>query len=136
VPKIPAAVMRRLIEYSWPGNARELANVVERLLLLSEDGTIAEGDLPPEVRGVRALANGSDGERASDGAFRLPAAGLRWDEHERSLLHQALELAHGNRARAARLVDLPYKAFLYRLEKHGLAPAGAGGALPDSDELS
>jgi two-component system NtrC family response regulator len=125
-PKIPPAVLRRLIEYSWPGNARELANVVERLLLLAEGGALAERDLPPEVRGAAV-------ERAPDGGFRLPASGLRWEEHERSLLEQALDLAHGNRARAARLLDLPYKAFLYRLEKHGLA---AGGALPESDGAS
>jgi two-component system NtrC family response regulator len=118
-PKIPAAVMRHLIEYSWPGNARELANVVERLLLLAEGGGIAESDLPAEVRGAVS-------ERAADGAFRVPAGGLRWEEHERSVLQQALALAHGNRARAARLLDLPYKAFLYRLEKHELGPAEPG----------
>ncbi|HLF56924.1 MAG TPA: sigma-54 dependent transcriptional regulator, partial [Thermoanaerobaculia bacterium] len=116
-PKFPPAVMRRLIEYSWPGNVRELANVVERLILLAEGGSVSESDLPPELTGA-AL------DRAPDGAFRLPAAGIAWDEHEKSLLHQALALAHGNRARAARLLDLPYKAFLYRLEKHGLAAAG------------
>jgi two-component system, NtrC family, response regulator len=129
-PRFPPAVLRRLIEYSWPGNVRELANVVERLILLAESGTIAESDLPDELRGIVV-------ERSADGAFRLPAAGLRWEEHEKSALHQAMELAHGNRARAARLLDLPYKAFLYRLEKHGLVPGGTvgvgnPGGLPDS----
>jgi two-component system NtrC family response regulator len=133
-PKIPPAVMRRLIEYAWPGNARELANVVERLLLLAEGGAIAESDLPAEVRGEIA-------EHAADGAFRLPPAGLRWEEHEKSVLQQALAMAHGNRARAARLLDLPYKAFLYRLEKHDLGPAEPGNqnspaGLPESDRES
>jgi two-component system NtrC family response regulator len=133
-PRIPAAVLRRLIEYSWPGNARELANVVERLLLLGEGGVVVESDLPAEVRGEIV-------ERVADGAFRLPASGLRWEEHERSVLQQALALAHGNRARAARLLDLPYKAFLYRLEKHELDPAGreaqnAPAGLPESDRES
>jgi len=99
-----------------------LANVVERLILLAETGEVAERDLPPELTGAAV-------ERAPDGAFRLPPAGLKWEEHERSVLHQALALAHGNRARAARLLDLPYKAFLYRLEKHGIQ---AGAGLPDS----
>jgi two-component system NtrC family response regulator len=122
VPRFPPTVLRRLIEHSWPGNVRELANVVERLILLAETGEVAERDLPPELTGAAV-------ERAPDGAFRLPAAGLKWEEHERSVLHQALALAHGNRARAARLLDLPYKAFLYRLEKHGIQ---AGAGLPDS----
>lgn len=115
LPKLGPAVLRRLIEYAWPGNVRELANVVERLVLLAEAGEVREGDLPAEVAG-------RPGDRAAgDGLFRLPPAGLCWDDHERELLRQALELAAGNRARAARLLDLPYKAFLYRLEKHGLA---------------
>jgi two-component system NtrC family response regulator len=115
LPKLGPAVLRRLIEYAWPGNVRELANVVERLVLLAEEGELRERDLPDEVAGRR-------GERApGEGDFRLPPSGLRWDDHERELLRQALDLAAGNRARAARLLDLPYKAFLYRLEKHGLA---------------
>jgi DNA-binding NtrC family response regulator len=126
VPRFPPAVSKRLLEHTWPGNVRELANVVERLLLLAEQGEVAAADLPPEIAGTSV-------ERAPDGAFRLPPGGVRWNELERSLLEQALAAAHGNRARAARLVDLPYKAFLYRLEKHGLAPAGE---LPESAEDS
>jgi DNA-binding NtrC family response regulator len=104
------ALLRRLVEYSWPGNVRELANAVERLVLLAEGGHARHDDLPDAV-GARA---------AGDGGFRLPPAGLSWEEHERDCLRQALELAGGNRSRAARLLDLPYKAFLYRLEKFGL----------------
>jgi DNA-binding NtrC family response regulator len=113
VPRLTPAVLRRLIEYSWPGNVRELANVVERLVVLAEDGRARLEDLPDEIAG-------RDVARTSDGAFRLPAAGVRFEEVERDLLRQALELAAGNRARAARLLDLPYKAFLYRLQRHGL----------------
>ncbi len=114
-PRLPPSVLRRLIEHAWPGNVRELANVIERLVLLAEGGQLREEDLPGELGGrPPERAGGPDG-------FRLPPAGLRWEEHERALLAQALELAAGNRTRAARLLDLPYKAFLYRLEKHGLA---------------
>jgi DNA-binding NtrC family response regulator len=109
----PPAVLRALVEHTWPGNVRELANAVERLVLLAEDGRARVEDLPPEVTG-----RGKGAHR-----FQLPPGGLSFEELERDLLAQALELAHGNRARAARLLDLPYKAFLYRLEKHGLAVA-------------
>ena len=102
--------MRRLMKYPWPGNVRELANAVERLVLLAEDGRAKLEDLPPEVTG-RARA----GYR-----FTLPPGGLSFEELERQLLAQALQQAGGNRARAARLLGLAYKAFLYRLEKHGL----------------
>jgi two-component system NtrC family response regulator len=106
----PPAVLRALVEHTWPGNVRELANAVERLVLLAEDGRTRADDLPPEVTG-----RGRGGHR-----FALPPGGLSFEQLERDLLAQALELAAGNRARAARLLDLPYKAFLYRLEKHGL----------------
>jgi two-component system NtrC family response regulator len=103
-------ILKQLMDYSWPGNVRELANVVERLVLLAENGDVALDDLPDSV------ARRSQ----TDSRFRLPAGGMSWESHERDCLEQALELSGGNRARAARLLDLPYKAFLYRLEKHKL----------------
>jgi two-component system NtrC family response regulator len=108
-PVIPRAVLRRLIDAPWKGNVRELGNVVERLLLLADDGGVRVEDLPPEP--APELTAG----------VRLPAEGLSLAALESSLLRQALERASGNKSRAARLLDLPYKAFLYRLEKHGLA---------------
>ncbi len=111
VAAFPSALMKRLLDHSWPGNVRELANVVERLVLLSEDGNVSVADLPQEV----ILPD------PQTSLFRLPTAGLDWEEHERDCLRQALELSGGNRSRAARLLALPYKAFLYRLEKHRLA---------------
>ena len=102
--------LKRLIDYSWPGNVRELANMVERMILLSEDGKIGEEDLP------RELAETGDGSAE----FSIPPEGLSWEKHEYECLRQAMDLAGGNRARAARLLDLSYKAFLYRLEKYEL----------------
>jgi DNA-binding NtrC family response regulator len=117
----PPALLRALVEHSWPGNVRELANAVERLVLLAEDGRARVEDLPPEVTG------GSRGGHR----FQLPPGGLSFEQLERDLLAQALEIAAGNRARAARLLGLPYKAFLYRLDKHGLSGDGETG--PPSD---
>jgi len=104
----PKPVLRALMDRPWPGNVRELAHTVERLLLLGEDGEADTADLPPEGR-------------ADVPNFRLPAEGLDWEALERDLLQQALSQAQGNRTKAARLLNLPYKAFLYRIEKHGLA---------------
>jgi DNA-binding NtrC family response regulator len=115
VRPLPTTVLRALMEHGWPGNVRELANAVERLVLLSEDGRVSLEDLPPEVRRAGA------GEASP---FRLPAEGVVWDRLEADLLRQALERAGGNRAAAARLLGLGYKAFLYRLEKHGMADEG------------
>ena len=102
-------VLRALMDRAWPGNVRELGHAIERLLLLGEDGAADPGDLPQDA------ATG-----ARDGGVQLPADGLDWEQLERSLLAQALERTGGNRRRAAALLHLPYKAFLYRIEKFGL----------------
>jgi DNA-binding NtrC family response regulator len=109
---LPPAIMRSLMEHGWPGNVRELANAIERLVLLAEDGRPSTEDLPTELRGQVV---GDDGC-----PFSLPAQGLVWEEVEKGMMRQALERARGNRAAAARLMGLTYKAFLYRLEKHGM----------------
>lgn len=103
----PAQILRQLIDRSWRGNVRELANVVERLMLLAEDGLPDESDLPAT--------------RAPESQFVLPAEGVSWESVERSALEQALQHADGNKAQAARLLALPYKAFLYRLEKFDMS---------------
>ena len=108
----PRAVLRGLMDRPWTGNVRELANTVERLLLLADDGEPSLMDLPDAPVAVL------------DGGIRLPAEGLHWDALERSLLQQALQLTQGQRKRAAVLLGLPYKAFLYRLEKHALGGEG------------
>jgi two-component system NtrC family response regulator len=115
VGSLPPPVLRQLTEYGWPGNVRELANVVERLVLLSEDGLPSVDDLPAEIRST----GGHEGC-----PFNLPAEGVVWECVEAGLLGQALDRCRGNRAAAARLLGLGYKAFLYRLEKHGMAGNG------------
>ncbi|MCP3917355.1 MAG: sigma-54-dependent Fis family transcriptional regulator [bacterium] len=110
-PRFSSAVTRRLLDHPWPGNVRELANVIERLVLLAEEARPVD---------VEDLPTGFDQAPTGAGRYRLDPAGMSWDEHERDLLRQALELARGNRTRAAKLLGMPYKAFLYRLEKHGL----------------
>ena len=110
VDPFPKIVLKRLLDHPWPGNVRELGNAVERLVLLADDGRVTPDDLPEDMLAPTSPHDG----------FRLPPGGLSWDAHEKSCLRQALELATGNRAQAARLLDLPYKAFLYRLEKHGI----------------
>jgi len=106
-------VLRILMEHGWPGNVRELANAVERLVLLAEDGRPSVEELPAEMRRSAAGEEGCP--------FALPADGLVWEKVERGMMRQALERSQGNRAAAARLMGLTYKAFLYRLEKHGMA---------------
>ncbi len=124
VASLPPAILRPLMEYGWPGNVRELANAVERLVLLSEEGRMSIEDLPAEIRRT---------EGSHECPFQLPPEGVSWERVESGLLRQALERTQGNRAAAARLLGLGYKALLYRLEKYGMADADSGdtGESPD-----
>ncbi|MCP3673227.1 MAG: sigma-54-dependent Fis family transcriptional regulator [Gammaproteobacteria bacterium] len=109
-PEFPKDVMHILLNNYWSGNVRELGNIVERLVLFAEDCIVSVKDVPV-LTAAKTL---------TDGQFQLPLEGFSWEAHERDCLNQALELTENNRAQAARLLDLSYKAFLYRLEKHGL----------------
>lgn len=112
VKEVPDALLTRLQAYHFPGNVRELGNLIERLVLLSEDGVLQLRDLPPELS-ERPPALPALG-------IKLPPEGVVWDDLERSFLLQALTRAEGNRTRAATLLGMSYKTFLYRLEKYGL----------------
>jgi DNA-binding NtrC family response regulator len=109
-PTFPKDVLAQLIDNYWTGNVRELSNIVERLVLLADNDIVSIDDVPI-LKSQQTI---------EDGQFKLPSEGLSWEAHERDCLNQALALTDNNRAQAARLLDLPYKAFLYRLEKHGL----------------
>ena len=109
-PRFPKEVMTQLINNYWTGNVRELGNIIERLVLLAEDDCISIEDVP--VYNSKMTT--------TEGQFKLPTEGFSWEAHERDCLNQALSLSDNNRAKAARLLSLPYKAFLYRLEKHDL----------------
>lgn len=109
VPPLPADSLRALLHYRWPGNVRELANRLERYVLLQD---------PHELVASVQSTPSSGGAPAT--AFQLPPGGLVFEEVEKSLLQQALQQSQGNKTHAAKLLHLPYKAFLYRLEKFGL----------------
>jgi two-component system, NtrC family, response regulator AtoC len=103
--------VRALEAYSWPGNARELRNVIERVLLLEDSDAIRADQLPAEVSG--------NGTRNSKGMV-LPANGVDLEELERDLICQALARADGNKTGAARLLGLSRDTLRYRLEKYGI----------------
>jgi two-component system, NtrC family, response regulator AtoC len=100
--------------YDWPGNARQLRNLLERILLLDDRETVEMASLPPEFR----IASGVHGDPGH--SFVLPPDGVHLDTVERDLIRQALERTGGNKTRSARLLGLSRDTFRYRVEKHGL----------------
>jgi two-component system, NtrC family, response regulator AtoC len=106
------AAMKVLMDYPWPGNIRELENVVERAMVLSDGHRIEVEHLPPTVRQPGAAV-------ADDDDLDLSIK-RRGEVLERSLIKRALEQTGGNRTRAARLLDLSHRALLYKIKEYGL----------------
>lgn len=100
-----------LLTYAWPGNVRELKNFCRRMALLYPGKAIVEEDLPPEMLPEVA---------ASHHAFTLPPTGINLAQVELDLIEQALDLAAGNRSRAARLLGISRDTLLYRMQKYSL----------------
>jgi two-component system, NtrC family, response regulator AtoC len=112
--RIAPEALGALESYDWPGNARELNNVLERILLLRDDAMVGVSSLP---RGIHR-PEGSEAD-AADEPFTLPDQGVDLDGVERDLIRQALERTHGNKSHAARLLGLSRDTLRYRVEKYG-----------------
>ncbi|MHC5109978.1 MAG: sigma-54-dependent transcriptional regulator [Planctomycetota bacterium] len=102
--------LKKLGAYAWPGNVREIRNVIERAVLLSRGDRLTSEDL--------LLGRGQ--RHADDGQFALPPEGVDLHELEDELVRQALVRAGNNQTKAAKLLGLSRDAFRYRLEKLGM----------------
>ncbi|MCC6856949.1 MAG: sigma-54-dependent Fis family transcriptional regulator [Bryobacterales bacterium] len=108
----------RFASYRWPGNIRELENVIERMVVLASGDEITEADLPPELQ-APAPAQGSF-------LIEMPEHGISLEAVERELLVRALEKFNGNQTQAARYLDISRRTLIYRMDKHGLRSAADG----------
>lgn len=116
ITKFSAGAMALLENYNYPGNVRELENIVERAVALESGNVISPQSLPARLQAMSAPCQPS--------AISLPPGGIDLekviDEIEKSLLLQALEQAAGVKTKAAELLNLSFRSFRYRLEKFGL----------------
>jgi len=113
---ISPRAIERLCGYAWPGNVREMENVMERAIVLSRGETIDVQHLPQEiVTSVRQDAELSDLERVRDLSLETAVESL-----ERAYLSHALSRSGGNKAKAARLLEISERSLWYKLKKYGL----------------
>jgi two-component system, NtrC family, response regulator PilR len=113
--RLSTEAMRRLESYEFPGNVRELENIIERAVALSSSSLIGVSDLP-EVKAQKIMTTPPPAV--------LPAEGVDLDQivsdYERQWVLRALEQTGGVRKRAATLLGISFRSLRYRLEKLGI----------------
>src|SRR5690606_25231395 len=103
--------------YDWPGNLRELKNVIKRMVLLSPDSRAEASALPEEM--VYAI------KRPAENAAALPTADnpdlrLHSEAHERKLIVDVLQKAKYNKSKAAQMLNIDRKTLYNKMEKYGI----------------
>jgi len=107
--------MDRLVKYGYPGNVRELENLIQRAAVLARGPQITTGDLPLHLRGLQPEAEAESEGGAGTGSLVERLAAI-----ERGLLRQALDDAGGVQTRAAQSLGISERHLRYRLRKYGL----------------
>lgn len=108
-PRALDAIMR----YSWPGNIRELENVVERSVILSKDDYVPFSELPEAIRGA-------SGDQLSEQAREGIRPGMTIREMEKELIIKTLEDNDGNRTRAARVLGITRRTLQHKIKEYDL----------------
>ncbi len=109
LPTLTASALTALAGYGYPGNVRELENILERALALCEDGRIEAGDL-----NLTPLASGPD---SLDRGLGLQD---QLDAVERRSILEALQRSDNNKTAAARLLGVTFRSLRYRMERLGM----------------
>jgi two-component system NtrC family response regulator len=101
-----------LRSYHWPGNIRELENVIERIVILNKDTSIKADSLPIDILDQR--------KKSKEPIIYFPEEGINLEEVERELLIKALKLSEQNQTKAAQLLGITRSALIYRMQKYQL----------------
>jgi two-component system response regulator AtoC len=114
VEGIEPEAMEVLLRYPWPGNIRELENVLERAMVLTEGSSVTVEDLPETVR--RPSPDGP-GPGLDTDDLSVKRHGARLEKH---LIQLALDRTGGNKTQAAELLELSPRALRYKIQEYGI----------------
>jgi two-component system, NtrC family, response regulator AtoC len=116
VQQITPAALKVLTDYHWPGNVRQLENIIERAVALSSGPVLDAGDIHLDARSLP----GAPGSAAASGSVPFLPEGMTLEQWEDELIREAMRRASGNKSEAARLLGLSRNALRYRLSKLGV----------------
>ncbi|WP_392454093.1 acetoacetate metabolism transcriptional regulator AtoC [Edwardsiella piscicida] len=117
--EIDPAAMSLLSAWPWPGNIRELSNVIERAVVMSTGAVIFADDLPAPLH--QPIGGGAGAKSAPPGERNLKEEIKR---EERRIISEVLEQQAGNRTRTALMLGISRRALMYKLQEYGIDPAG------------
>jgi two-component system response regulator PilR (NtrC family) len=125
VEEISSDALKHLLNYTYPGNVRELENIIEHAVAVTGKNILTEDDLPPHVKGVPITEELELFEKtAPGGADSFFNKGVSLDveleTHEKCILLGAMKQANGIQKRAAELLGINYRSLRHRLEKYDL----------------
>ena len=112
-----------LLAYDWPGNIRELQNVIQRAILLTEGSVIEARHLPDGLRELRPLLPPLAGEAEPAGSGFREAKQRVVERFERDYITRCLGEARGNISQAAKVAGIDYKNFYNKMQQYGIEPA-------------
>jgi len=118
LPTVSKPVQQALMAYRWPGNIRELRNVVESMVVQDTDGRIDLDDLPPEIAPLGATADEAAVDVASNGADSL--LGRPLTDVEKYYIERALELTGGRRDEAAKMLGIGERTLYRKIKEFDL----------------
>jgi len=110
VEGVAPSVMKMLKEYHWPGNIRQLQNVIERAVIMCDDG-----DIQPEHIALYERRPSKEG-----GILEIPEEGIKLEDVERMLIVQALERTGWVQKKAAKLLGISPRVINYKIRKHDI----------------
>ncbi len=109
--KMEKEAMTAIQAYSFPGNIREMENLLERALILAGEGTLRTEHFP---------SLGQTQSKADQGLPTIPDGGISLEEQEKKYIIAALEKSGGNKSRAAELLGMTRRTLYSRMERHGI----------------
>ena len=118
IRNIAPEAMKAMLEYEWRGNVRELENVLERAIVMTEGATITTEYLPDDLRRTQ-----------TEIALNIPESRLSLKDAlhevtaltEKTMIARALRHTENNRTKAAKLLDISHRALMYKLKEYGLS---------------
>ncbi|QDU33677.1 DNA-binding transcriptional response regulator [Poriferisphaera corsica] len=115
-PEIAEDLNMMLMQFDWPGNVRQLINVVQNMVIINTENRLDPQHLPQEIK----QALGSDSSSDTTSSIINDSAGLRLDQIEKQAIRNALRINAGNREQAAKMLGIGERTLYRKLKEYGL----------------